>query len=135
MLRTRQNHEEEHDEVDTSSYQCTVRTIGAYSVFGVQAMAAPRCAWTHLYIAKQNFANRDGEEDDMMTLSLYVFPQSEVKEDLCTRLLQHYLIYFSIGLRLAKSKVGCPPAQRLSEDTGERKAKLRRGAASIPARH
>ena len=68
-------------------------------------------------------------------MSLYVFPQSEVKEDLCTRLLQHYLIYFSIGLRLAKSKVGCPPAQRLSEDTGERKAKLRSGAASIPARH
>ena len=63
MLRTRQNHEEEHDEIDTSSYQCTVRTIGAYSMFGVQAMAAPRWAWTHLYIAKQNFANKDGEED------------------------------------------------------------------------
>ena len=68
MLRTRQNHEEEHDEIDTSSYQCTVRTIGAYSMFGVQAMAAPRWAWTHLYIAKQ-------KEEGSKT-SLYVFPQN-----------------------------------------------------------
>ena len=70
MLRTRQNHEEEHDEIDTSSYQCTVRTIGAYSMFGVQAMAAPRWAWTHLYIAKQKVKEKESKP------SLYVFPQN-----------------------------------------------------------
>ena len=70
MLRTRQNHEEEHDEIDTSSYQCTVRTIGAYSMFGVQAMAAPRWAWTHLYIAKQKAKEKESKP------SLYVFPQN-----------------------------------------------------------
>ena len=92
MLRTRQNHEEEHDEIDTSSYQCTVRTIGAYSMFGVQAMAAPRCAWTHLYIAKQNFANRDGEEGVLVCVpAIFYFVKGGKNpvrlSETCTRLL------------------------------------------------
>ena len=116
MLRTRQNHEEEHDEIDTSSYQCTVRTIGAYSMFGVQAMAAPRWAWTHLYIAKQKVKEKESKP------SLYVFPQNSY----CTR-------YVTEKLQSGWAcKVWVPSG---TVDTGERKAKLRRGAASIPARH
>ena len=139
MLRTRQNHEEEHDEIDTSSYQCTVRTIGAYSMFGVQAMAAPRWAWTHLYIAKQKVKEKESKP------SLYVFPQNSFvvyftsnsvrqrKNPLsdsvrpCSKVVPAYCISALVGL----AKCGSSG----TVDTGERKAKLRRGAASIPARH